>query len=81
MGIVIIDPVLLVFHTAGCNIDLASDNWFDSLRAACLIKGYCTVHNAVIGHGQRIHFKLFGPFYQIRDTAGTVQQTVFGMNM
>ena len=35
----------------------------------------------MIRHGQRIHFKLFGPFYQIRDTAGTVQQTVFGMNM
>jgi hypothetical protein len=35
----------------------------------------------VVGDCQAIHTQFFDPVYQLRDTAHTVKQAVFGMNM
>ena len=70
--IVVIDPMFLIFHSAGRHIDLTSDNRFDPLCTAGLIKGNCSVHYAMIRHGQRIHSHFLGPFHQVRNAAGAV---------
>ena len=81
VGIVIIPTVLLVSHTTGCNIDLAADNGLYACFFACLIKGHCAVHYAVVcyGDGALAHFlQLLG---ELVYAAGSVQQGELSMNM
>ena len=71
----------IVKACAACNIYLAADNRLYSFCKTFIIKINCSKHNAVIGDCGGSLSKLNGMVYDITDTAGSVQQTVFTVKM
>ena len=63
------------------DIDLAADNGMDALLLTGAVKVDHAVHDAVVGDGKRRKPLPLGGRGYLADTAGTVQQAVFGMNM
>ena len=66
---------------ARCQIDLTADDRVNPLRLCLLIESDRTIHDTVIGDGNRIHPKFLCASDQLLDTARAVQQTVFRMHM
>ena len=62
-------------------IDLTTDDGMDALRLCFLIESNGAVHNAVIGHSDRIHAELLRASNKFLDAARTVEQTVLCMHM
>ena len=67
-------------HTR-CEVDLASDNGMDPLCLCLFIESNHTVHDAVIGHSDRIHPEFFRAAHKLLDPTCAVQQTVFRVHM
>ena len=63
------------------DIDLAADNGMDALLLTGAVKVDHAVHDAVVGDGKRRKPLPLGGRGYLADTAGAVQQTVFGMDM
>ena len=66
---------------ARCQIDLTADDRVNPLRLCLLIESDSTIHDTVIGDGNRIHPKFLCASDQLLDTACAIKQTVFRMHM
>ena len=77
----VVDTVDTVFHRAAGNIDLTTNDGFDTCCLCCLIKVYAAVHNAVIGDSDGILSQFLDSLHHAVDAAGTVKEAVFCMNM
>ena len=56
-------------------------HWKSACGFGCIIKGNAAVHNAVVRDGDGILAALLDAVHELVDTAGTVQQAVFGMDV
>jgi hypothetical protein len=65
---------IAVLHAARREIGLDTDNRLDIPGAAGTVKINHAEHGAMIGNGQRLHAKLFGPVHQFLNLAQTIQQ-------
>ena len=81
VGVFIVNAVLLAVAAARGDIDLTADDGSDARGLAGLIEGDRAVHDAVVGDGQRVLAKLFGPFGHAVDPARAVEQGVFTVAM
>lgn len=79
--IVPIDLVHLIKAGAGGHIDLTADDWLDARLFGRLVKLHTAVHHTVVGAGNGSLTALLHPIHQLVNAAGTVQQTVFCMDM
>ena len=79
--IVAIDLVHLIKAGAGGHIDLTADDWLDARLFGRLVKLHTAVHHTVVGAGNGSLAALLHPIHQLVNAAGTVQQTVFCMDM
>ena len=62
-------------------VDLTTDDGMNALRLGLLIKCNSSIHNTVIGHGDRIHAEFLRPTYKLFNAACTIQQAVLCMYM
>ena len=62
-------------------INLAADDGMDALCLCLFVEPDSTIHNTVIGDGDRIHPQFLCAAYELLDPTRAVQQTVFGMHM
>jgi hypothetical protein len=67
--------------TARGDINLTANDGLDAGLFSSLVKLDGTVHDAVVGDGQAIHTQFFSLLHEPRDTAHTIQQAVFGVDM
>ena len=81
MGVVPVQPVLLVRHAPGGHIDLAADDGLDSGGLAGLVEGHRAVHDPMVGDGDGGLTHVPGGLRQLVHPAGAVQQGVFRMHM
>ena len=81
MGVVPVQPMLLVRHVPGGHIDLAADDGLDARGLASLIKGHRAVHDPMVGDGDGGLPHVPGGLRQPVHPAGAVQQGVFRMHM
>ena len=65
----------------GRDVNLTADNRFYPDFFCCLIKINNTVHYPMIGNGNTVHSQCFCLCYQFFYLTGTIQQTVFCMDM
>ena len=79
--IVPIDLVHLIKAGAGGYIDLTADDWLDARLFGRLVKLHTAVHHTVVGAGNGSLATLLHPIHQLVNAAGTIQQTVFCMDM
>ena len=79
--VVAVNAVDLVESGAGSNIHLAADNGTDTSRHCRIVELHAAIHNAVVGDGHGGLAQLFDAVEQFVDSARTVQQAVFGMQM
>ena len=63
------------------NIDLAPDDRFNARMGAFAVKIHDAEQVAVISHGERREFELPGTFNQVLYAYGTVEETVFCMQV
>ena len=61
----------------GGYINLTAENRPDPFRLTCLIKINHPVHDPVVCDGGAVHAQFLHTFYILFDLIGTVQQTVF----
>ena len=73
--------VFLLKPGPGCHVDLTADNGLDPLRLTGLVKVHGSIHDAVVGDGDRILPQLFHPLYQPGDAAAAVQEAELSMDM
>ena len=73
--------LLSVKPGTGSNVDLTAQNRLDSGFMSCPVKINHPIHNAVIGNGRCIHAQFFHPGCKFFYLIGTVQKTVFRMNV
>ena len=64
-----------------CYIDFAANDGLDPLRLAGAVEIDRTVHDTVVRNGTGSLSHVFDDFGQVLDSAGTIQQAVFRMNM
>ena len=81
MGMFTVRPVNLVEAGAGRHIGFTAENRLDPGLFRLFIKFHQAVHDAVIGHGDRLLPQRGGPLNQSRKAAGAVEQTVFAVDM
>ena len=62
-------------------IDLTADDGVNTLGLCLLIKSYGTVHNAVVGNGDRIHPKFLRAPDEFLDPTRAIQQTILRMHV
>ena len=63
------------------HINLTSDDRLNPFFFCRLIKIDHAIHSAVVCNGNAVHSKFFCLMDQLFDLAGTIQKTVFRMNM
>ena len=66
---------------AGSYINLTSQDRIDSLGPCCTVKIDHTVHNSVVCDRRTVHAKFFDTGYIFFYFIGTIQQTVFCMDV
>ena len=81
MIIILIKHLFLIKPCSGCNINLTTDNRPDSMIFASLVKINSPIHITMICNSKGLHSKLFGFQNKLLNTAGTIQQGIFRMNM
>ena len=81
VGIVSVQRLLLLVQGAGCHIDFAADNRLDTGRFTGFVESHRAVHDTVVRHREGRHAQLLCAQSDPVDTAGAVEQGVFGMNM
>ena len=79
--VVAVDLVHLVKTGAGSYIDFTADDGLDARLFGCLIELHTAVHDAVVGAGNGGLAAFLDAVHQLVDAAGTVQQTVFRMDV
>ena len=79
--VVAVDFVDFIEAGAGGHIDLTADDGLDTCLFCSLIELDTAVHDAVIRDGDGILTTLLDAVHELVDTAGTVQQAVFGMDV
>ena len=79
--VVAINFIYLIKAGTGGHIDLTADDGLDACLFCSLVKLHTAVHNAVVGAGNGSLTALFYAVHQLVNAAGTIQQTVFRMNM
>ena len=79
--VVAVDLVHFVKTGAGGNVDLTADDGLDACFFRCLVKLHAPIHHPVVGAGNGSLSAFLHPVHQLVDAAGTVQQTVFGMDV
>ena len=79
--VVAVDLVHLVKTGAGSHIDFTADDGLDARLFGCLIELHTAVHDAVVGAGNGGLAAFLDAVHQLVDAAGTVQQTVFRMDV
>ena len=79
--VVAINFIYLIKAGTGGHIDLTADDGLDTCLFCSLVKLHTAVHNAVVGAGNSSLTALFYAVHQLVNAAGTIQQTVFCMNM
>ena len=65
----------------GSNVDLTADDGLNACFFTSAVKVNYAVHHAVVGDCNRALSALFDSFGQVGNTARTVKQAVFGMQM
>ena len=63
------------------DIDFTPDDWPDAAFLCQTVELDYTVHHTMVCKRQTIHTQLFSPSYQIGDTAHSIKETIFTMNM
>ena len=79
MVVLAVGTVHLIRHGASRHVHLATDDGLDALLFALFVKVDDTVHRTVVGDGQGRLTQLLGASHQPRNTAGAVQQRIFGV--
>ena len=79
--VVAVDFVDFIEAGAGGHIDLTADDGLDACLFCGLIELDTAVHDAVVRDGDGILAALLDAVHKLVDTAGTVQQAVFGMDV
>ena len=79
--VVAVDFVDFIEAGAGGHIDFAADDGLDACLFCSLIELDTAVHDAVVRDGDGILAALLDAVHELVDTAGTVQQAVFGMEV
>ena len=79
--VVAVDFVDFIEAGAGGHIDLTADNRLDACLFCGLIELDTAVHDAVVRDGDGALTTLLDAVHKLVDTAGTVQQAVFGMDV
>src|SRR3990167_6891271 len=64
-----------------CNIGFDSDDWFDSVVAACLIEFYCPIHCTMVSYGDWLHSQFLGLFNDVFWGAKAVKERVLGVDV
>ncbi len=75
----IVQLVDLIKAAAGGNVQLTADDGLDPGLFGGLVEIHAAVHHAVVGDGNGGLSQLLHPLHQRAQTAGAVQQAVFGM--
>ncbi len=70
-----------VLHGARREVGLDADNRFDAGVGTGAVKVNHAEHRAMIGNRQRIHAEVFGTMDELVNTAETVQQRVFRVDV
>lgn len=79
--VVAVDFVDFIEAGAGGHIDLTADDRLDACLFCGLIELDTAVHDAVVRDGDGALTTLLDAVHKLVDTAGTVQQAVFGMDV
>ena len=79
--VVAVDFVDFIEAGAGGHIDLTADDGLDACLFCGLIELDTAVHDAVVRDGDGALAALLDAVHKLVDTAGTVQQAVFGMDV
>ncbi len=82
IAVLIVSPAgLPVKARSRGDVDLTAQDRLDPGRSRCLIKIDDPVHHPVVGDGRAVHPQLRHALHILLDLVGSVQQTVFGMDV
>src|SRR5579883_1386106 len=73
VGIAFGRSAMVVFFT---DVELAADDWLNSLRFGGIVEMHCTEHVSVVGHSHGLLSNAGNPGYELFDIAGSIEERI-----